>query len=97
MTRAKTEPGTYGMAGPEVDMADTRELASDVYNRVFHDSDSFESDNIGSNLAYLMGAILRDGWCEWSEKEPFVQVLRGSYPDPDHPVWHYIIIDDPND
>ena len=72
------------------------ELAFDVYMRIYEATESFDAGNIGSDLAYLMGAILspqatfvQRGKCE----EQFVlKILRRKY-SPEHRVWSFIEVD----
>lgn len=39
-------------------------------------TESFEVDDIGADFAYMVGAVLKGGKCEWPEDRPFVQLLR---------------------
>lgn len=72
-------------------------LALEVYDIVFKAFESFREQNIGADLAYLMGAIL-DGpgsYVDWSndyddgETPPLLPLLREHFPEK-HEVWHYI-------
>jgi hypothetical protein len=72
-------------------------LIRQVYIAVLEGTHSFEEDNIGEDLAYLMGAITRNTHCEWHPARPFVELLRELFPDKHHPVWAYIILYDPED
>lgn len=38
--------------------------------------ESFEEENVGADLAYLIGAIVKRGKCSWPEDRPFVKYLR---------------------
>jgi hypothetical protein len=66
-------------------------LAIQVYDLVFQESDSFEMADVGADLAYLLGAILKGTQCEWPHDRPIVQLLH------EHmelsPVWNYITIE----
>lgn len=64
-------------------------LIKSVYSAVFVGCESFEEDNVGADLAYILGAVARDGFCEWPEDRPIVQILREAVGD-DHPIWKYI-------
>ncbi len=64
-------------------------LACEVYEKLFQSCDSFEEQNIGSDLAYLLGAILKDGVCCWPTNRRFIQKLRQIY-NKSHPIWHFI-------
>ena len=33
-------------------------------------------DDVGADFAYLVGAVLKGGKCQWPESRPFVQLLR---------------------
>ncbi len=47
-----------------------------LYGCIFHNVESFEVDDIGADLAYLMGAVLCGGRCQWSSSRPIVRVLK---------------------
>ena len=47
-----------------------------LYNVVVEQTESFEEQAIGADLAYLMGAILNDTFCEWSSERPLVKLLK---------------------
>ena len=68
-------------------------LAFDVYSRVFDGTESFEIGNIGSDLAYLMGAILNPsgGSVQWGKNEglAILKILRRQCPR-EHMVWRII-------
>lgn len=54
-------------------------LAREVYAYVLESTETFRGeDNIGSDLAYLMGAILMNIRCEWSIDAPIVLLLQGA-------------------
>ncbi len=72
--------------------------ARDVFDCAFGASETFRVDNIGADLAYLMGAILDD------DKESFVDWTRDAHGDmpppllailekglPRHPAWRFIV------
>lgn len=67
-------------------------LTTEVYDAVYVGTESFEVDNIGSDLAYLLGAILKHHKCEWSEEPPLFLVLRAAF-GPEHPVWEYVQVE----
>lgn len=62
--------------------------AIDVYNACMDHSQSFEEDNLGANLAYLMGAILKgEKFQAWlGVHEEFVAFLHENVPS-DHDAW----------
>ncbi len=69
-------------------------LLMQVYKVVNEATDSFENDDmLGPDLAYLMGAILRQIICSWDKNRRIIQVLIESF-GPDHLVWNHIVIED---
>src|SRR4051794_24866772 len=46
-----------------------------VYQAVHDRVESFEDDNLGADLAYLLGAMLKGSSCSWPADRPFVLVL----------------------
>ena len=77
------------------------ELALSVFDTLYDETETFREENIGADLAYLMGAILDTGeesYVDWSteaygEPPALLEILRRTFP---HacPVWNYIILDD---
>lgn len=74
---------------------DRHTLATGIYNLVVENTESM-TGTIGPDLAYLLGAILKDGLCEWNHTRPIVRLLRKHCPH-DHPVWGHIAIDVPQE
>ena len=68
------------------------ETALEVYEHMVAASDSFEADDIGADLAYLMGALLREGYCVWPKTRPIIALLMEKYHD-SHPIWGYIRVE----
>ena len=73
--------------------AERAALAFDVYMRAYEATESFEAENVGSDLAYLMGAILSPHaesvlWGK-SEGLAILKILRQACP-PKHKVWSFI-------
>ena len=72
-------------------------LAQEVYVKVFEAVESFEDDDIGMELSYLLGAILKgdsDGVEFFQDDDGHMNVLgvlRGIF-DVCHPVWKYITV-----
>jgi hypothetical protein len=72
-------------------------LAKNVFDCVYERHDFFREDNIGADLAYLMGAILddpkEDPFVEWSPEagyvSPLLPELRQEFA-PDHILWQFI-------
>jgi len=57
-------------------------LAQDVYQFVYENTESFRVNDIGVQLAYLLGAILNEGSVEYSKSQAdasdhIMAVLRG--------------------
>ena len=77
------------------------QLAREVFNKVFLKTDTLNHDNIGTHLAYLLGAILdsRLDHCavDWSEEneehDTTLPLFREWFP-VEHAVWKHIIITD---
>lgn len=69
------------------------DLVREVYDQVYQATDSFEENDTGVDLAYLLGAIAKETTCEWSGGRPFVRLLRDLFPDK-HPIWNHVTIDD---
>ncbi len=84
------------------DSSDTsRNLALTVYETVFRETESFRENNIGVDLAYLLGAIFKntpDGVrleCEnGGGHEGILSVLTDAFP-PSHSVWKFVQRDSP--
>ena len=73
-----------------------RELALSVYETVFRETESFRENNVGVDLAYLLGAILKNSPSEnWLDcvsdggHEEILSVLSDAFP-PSHSVWTFI-------
>lgn len=64
--------------GKPTDDVERCTLATKIYDLVLHNTESFEIDHIGSDLAYLMGAILKDGFCMWGAERPLIKLLTKS-------------------
>jgi len=72
------------------------ELALSVYEKVFRETESFRENNVGADLSYLLGAILKnnpvEAWlvCESNGgHEAILSALTEAFP-PSHPVWTFI-------
>ena len=68
-------------------------IAQRVYDSVYHRTESFIDDNIGVDLAYLMGAILGDSYVDWTEeirpeRPAILDILSGF--DKNSDLWKYI-------
>jgi hypothetical protein len=70
-------------------VASTREVYAVVHEAV----ESFdEDDQVGPDLAYMLGAMLRGTSCARPADRPLVRILRESLP-PGHAVWDHVDID----
>ncbi len=69
------------------------QLIQDVYKAVFSKCDTFEEDDIGVDLAYILGAIATGGGCTWAPERKMLGVLRECFPE-DHAVWKYVEVED---
>ena len=72
-------------------------FAADVFNAVWQNTESFELNNIGSLLAYLLGAIVTGTETDLNEHDSdegaFLALLREHLP-AKHGVWRSIIFPD---
>lgn len=73
-------------------------LVGEVFQAVYQRTESFERDNVGAYLAYLLGAICSGAGegVEFSkpftrEQEGFLAMLHDSFP-AEHDVWQFIDI-----
>lgn len=73
-----------------------RDLALSVYETVFRETESFRESNVGVDLAYLLGAILKntpdDAWLECASDgghEGILAVLTNAFPQ-SHSVWTFV-------
>ena len=73
-----------------------RELALSVYETVFRETESFQETSVGADLAYLLGAILKNTpdearfECERNGgHEAILSALTDAFP-PSHRVWTFI-------
>lgn len=74
------------------------QLAREVFQIAYNRTGSFEPDNLGLHLAYLLGAILDDDpgrsstdWSEGTEAHGIVLALFRQWFPPEHDVWSFII------
>ncbi len=76
-----------------------RALAFEVYIKIYEATESLEHDNIGSNLAYLMGGIIADNpgpgdgiefqYPIRSDDQSFYDLLHDLFP-AHHNVWRFV-------
>ena len=73
-------------------------LSRIVYEQVRNGVETFEEQNIGADLAYLLGAIVRNTVVEWERPDlpELHRVLAGIFP-LDHPVWGFIAVAEGDD
>jgi hypothetical protein len=75
-----------------MDDAARMRLAIEVYEVAIQETESFEIevDHIGSDLAYLMAAILKNtSFDAWERNAPFLKILEDNFP-MNSPVWGFI-------
>lgn len=76
--------------------ASLRQIA-EVYQTVLEATESFEMQNVGANLAYLLGALAQGKTCEWSfgrkAARPWIGLLRELFP-ADHFIWAHVTLTD---
>lgn len=85
------------MNRPEMSDSVRLALAAEVFDQVFEACESFRENNIGADLAYLMGAIVdpaaKESYVDWSselaEQPALIEVLRTKFL-PHHHVWQFI-------
>jgi len=71
---------------------DVVDLIRELYKVVYREIESFEKQNIGADMAYLVGAIVNDNFCLWPPDEPILRLLTKSFPK-EHQLWRYLIIE----
>ena len=82
------------MRGQEAKESRRLPLLREVYEAVYNEVESFEEENIGADLAYLLGAMLEGSCCDWDADRPFVKLLRGHFPQR-HSIWGYVHLERP--
>lgn len=83
---------------PKSVATDPAKTAHEVFSAVLDKTESFEHQNIGTDLAYLLGAIVDpsgEGIVDWSQEvrdEPpaLLAILRERLPK-GHPGWKHIV------
>jgi len=78
---------------PPSEEKDMVALIRELYKTTYHETESFEEQNIGADLAYLVGAIVNDCVCIWPPNEPLVQVLKKRFPK-EHRLWKHLVIEE---
>lgn len=81
-------------------------LANEVFDVVFKETESFDQQNIGVALCYLLGAITdlqhpTDSYVDWSTPDdhftmPLRHLMEGKFK-PDHSVWLFVKLKDDDD
>lgn len=77
------------MKHPTLTESERLRLIQDIYEFVFRNVESFEEQRIGEDLAYLLGAIAKNGWCSWPASRALIKLFRRHLAE-DHLVWQYI-------
>lgn len=73
---------------------DKLDLVREVYNKFYDATESFEANNVGSHLSYLLGSIANDDEFIIDNDEnqfEFFKLLRTLF-GPSHPVFKYITV-----
>lgn len=65
------------------------DLARMVYNEIFAHCETFEEDDIGSDLAYIVGTILNDDTASFLSTRPIIIMLQKSF-NSAHEIWAYV-------
>jgi len=72
---------------------DVVDLIRELYKVVYREIESFEKQNIGTDMAYLVGAIVNDNFCLWPPDEPLLRLLTKNFPK-EHQLWKYLAIEE---
>jgi hypothetical protein len=77
--------------------ADKAKLAEEIFSAVFDHHDTFRDDEIGADLAYLLGAIVCGDHVDWTEESyghsgVLPCFISESFA-PNHVVWNFILTD----
>jgi rfaE bifunctional protein nucleotidyltransferase chain/domain len=67
-------------------------LITEIANFLYESTESFNEEQVGADLAYLLSAIASGGECQWPADQPIVELLRKGKP-PDHEIWRVIEIE----
>jgi len=65
------------------------DLAVEVYDYLYKNTESFDYDGVGTELAYLLAAILKGVCIAAPTSAPIVKLLEGGFPK-EHKVWEHI-------
>ena len=63
-------------------------LISEVYDSIYENTETFHEGFVGSDLAYLLGAVAKNSVVSF-KNEPILKILRSKFQS-DHSVWKYI-------
>lgn len=68
-------------------------LATVVFDVCIQETESFEQEGIGTDLAYLLGAICKNNMVEWRKPTlPALYFVLNKVFKKEHPVWSHIVI-----
>lgn len=67
---------------------DRLNLISEVYDSIYESTETFHEEFVGSDLAYLLGAIAKNSIVSF-KNEPLLKILKSNFQS-DHSVWKYI-------
>ncbi|MBW3598184.1 MAG: hypothetical protein KY475_13050 [Planctomycetes bacterium] len=80
---------TTFQAGHDGNPEQRARLAVEIFDTVFRATETFEE--VGAELAYLLGAILKDSAAEYHLNEsPLYDILSIPFPDT-HPIWNHFV------
>jgi rfaE bifunctional protein nucleotidyltransferase chain/domain len=86
-------PYVEGKSTTNILQHDTRlKLIADISAFLYESTESFEVEQVGADMAYLLSAIASGVVCEWPEDRPIVALLRKGK-SKDHEIWRYIEIE----
>jgi hypothetical protein len=78
---------------PSWSQVDRSKMATRIGQLLFLVTESFEEQQVGADLSYLMLAILKDGECTWPKSRTIIQLLENHTEFTD-PVWDFITIEE---
>lgn len=65
------------------------DLVAEVYGKLIRPTETFGPNDVGLNLAFLLGAIANDGYVTWPADAEFVRLLRRDFHKA-HAVWGFV-------
>lgn len=88
--------GVASLSGDAAVLFDNAALARTVYDAVHAQEPDLSQDRLGEDLAYLLGAILRNTLVSWerSNLPKLYSLLDVAFPTKESPVWSFIVIEE---